>query len=1567
LVLVALLLLAAASVAAGASPPSEAARPPRAARTRALAALAVFAERQTAYETEERAEREIADARKRIRELRASQEEAEREHERDDARERMRALRGSQEEAERERERDDARERMQQLRGSQEEAERERERDDARERMRALRTVAEPARLPGLGVFPDLVSEERKRECLREFREAISLRANELLVCAVCGEQRTAAGLSDFGPADLPHRELLVDPDLHLPLAYEHDAAGELRGLVLEPAGLRVDGERRLLLRCCTECERDLRRARLPARSLANGLYLGAVPEQLRGLSLPETLFVSAVRVQTYLVRLRPIAGPGTGQSAIRGNAISFVQDSETAAAAVLPHTAADLEGYLQVVFTGAQPTAAQLARVLTVRRGAVAAALDWLVAHHARYRGIVVDRLRLAALPENGVPDQLRAAVTVIPDAASNAALGYAATSVVAEAVVAANGVDGLVRSGVIDVSGDTVAVDDLRRSALDGVLRIGRQEQPLTEWANPALWESGFPTLFVLGRAGAEAVRRTPLSLTEWARHLLMLGDDRFRRHPSFLFFVCNMQQRRAALHSVSARVRLPVFAAVAGQLGGITEDEVQQALQAMSAPGRLENANERVRGLLRQLRIVGSAVPGSQFARAALRTKITSLIVAEGFPLFFMTVNPADLHHPLLLLLAGQRLDLDTDAPDLPPLVERARVVASDPVAAARFFDTFVKAVLSSLVHVLGPVRAHFGTVEAQGRGSLHLHLLVWIDGYTSPTAIAARLKGYPDFAARVVRRIADTISESVPPSLWADDAAAPAAAPPDLSPSDASQPVDDAPAAAAARAGPRHPSTVLPPDPDDDDFDLLWPDDLRGLVLHMQMHRHSSSCYKYGSKQCRYRFERALQKLEAHLAEDGTIRLPRNHGLVNNYCPFILLGVRCNMDVQAIVRGADCRSLAFYVSDYITKQQLTTYQAMPLLAAVVRRWQQQPQGTAAELDTVTRVRQLLVRCINRLGAAVELSGPQAAALVLGLPDHYASARFRLLNPRPAVAYLVSTVNRPPARRLEDRGGDDGGSVVDSESDDETEGQGGVDVSLQRNADGSGFTAHAVLLDYLFRGPQLAHLSLYEYIERIDKEKTVTPPESPTRRGRPAHDRFPFMPQHGQHLTHTQRLRAPASHLVPQLSFLPPLQSSDPERYAQFVLAVFVPFDATTRRLEPSWADALHARIGRWPDRIASLVSNLDELQLGREEQRAEREAAHQERQANPAAPSDAPAVPGAEFDADDEAEAPVPDEDAELLAVLLEEAPAVAGAADEEEKDEYVRTAIAAADTAGRFAVSPSARSAVAAFGAGIVDAAPVVRAADADRLPAWQQQLKEQAERIAAQQAALFVDLPVDVRRTAATAATAARPVVSAADVAARMQLNPEQRAAFDLAVEALQASVAAGGSPEHPRLVYVGGRGGTGKSRVIDAVTTFASDVLRLEGAVQVLAFTGRAAANVHGSTIHAAAKLGNRRGGPRGVGARAAAAQRWQSVRMLIIDEISMVGCRLLARLHQHVGQARGTTDRPFGGLPVLFFGDMAQLTPVSDPPLYRPSSDALSAQGSALWTQLTDAVYLH
>ena len=35
------------------------------------------------------------------------------------------------------------------------------------------------------------------------------------------------------------------------------------------------------------------------------------------------------------------------------------------------------------------------------------------------------------------------------------------------------------------------------------------------------------------------------------------------------------------------------------------------------------------------------------------------------------------------------------------------------------------------------VLGPIKAYFGTVESQGRGSLHLHLLICLDHDLKPT--------------------------------------------------------------------------------------------------------------------------------------------------------------------------------------------------------------------------------------------------------------------------------------------------------------------------------------------------------------------------------------------------------------------------------------------------------------------------------------------------------------------------------------------------------------------------------------------------------------------------------------------------------------------------------------------------------------------------------------------------------------------------------------------------------------------------------------------------------------
>ena len=44
----------------------------------------------------------------------------------------------------------------------------------------------------------------------------------------------------------------------------------------------------------------------------------------------------------------------------------------------------------------------------------------------------------------------------------------------------------------------------------------------------------------------------------------------------------------------------------------------------------------------------------------------------------------------------------------------------------------------------IGILGHVSAYFGTVESQGRGTLHLHLLLWLDGVLSADDMCEWLK-------------------------------------------------------------------------------------------------------------------------------------------------------------------------------------------------------------------------------------------------------------------------------------------------------------------------------------------------------------------------------------------------------------------------------------------------------------------------------------------------------------------------------------------------------------------------------------------------------------------------------------------------------------------------------------------------------------------------------------------------------------------------------------------------------------------------------------------------------
>ncbi|KAM4055547.1 AAA domain-containing protein [Hirsutella rhossiliensis] len=183
------------------------------------------------------------------------------------------------------------------------------------------------------------------------------------------------------------------------------------------------------------------------------------------------------------------------------------------------------------------------------------------------------------------------------------------------------------------------------------------------------------------------------------------------------------------------------------------------------------------------------------------------------------------------------------------------------------------------------------------------------------------------------------------------------------------------------------------------------------------------------------------------------------------------------------------------------------------------------------------------------------------------------------------------------------------------------------------------------------------------------------------------------------------------------------------------------------------------------------------------------------------------------------------------------------------------------------------------------------------------------------------------------------------------ELAKELTLNEKQSIALLIVCRQLdqvrQANEAGGdGDGEGQLCLFIGGEGGTGKSRVIEAL-------------VELLA---RRSSRINGITLHSACGLAVGQGGQAGGATKGVDGVRlpgagerfvdgrsrmdWREKEVLVVDEVSMLGARTLYAANEQLCRLRGSA-RDFGGIPVVIFcGDFHQFRPVQERSILLPSA---------------------
>jgi hypothetical protein len=236
---------------------------------------------------------------------------------------------------------------------------------------------------------------------------------------------------------------------------------------------------------------------------------------------------------------------------------------------------------------------------------------------------------------------------------------------------------------------------------------------------------------------------------------------------------------------------------------------------------------------------------------------------------------------------------------------------------------------------------------------------------------------------------------------------------------------------------------------------------------------QIHTHSPTCVKYSINKpgatkhlCRFKAPWRLVEKTA-IGEGGVLQIRRNHDMVNRWNKAIAVGLRHNHDIAFIGTQSRTMAIVFYLTNYATKLEDPVWKRAAAAAELLEDSRCSATGTTPE----NRTRKLMARLANRIFTERALSQVEVAAHLLGFGMEFTHNK--------DWAYLnVSSLYWEIFRRwdhLRYSAGEDSEEALDEA------------VMLENSGQRATF-----IQAYPHRGPNLAELSLYDYMSVVKLQR-------------------------------------------------------------------------------------------------------------------------------------------------------------------------------------------------------------------------------------------------------------------------------------------------------------------------------------------------------------------------------------------------------------------------------------------------------------------------------------------